>query len=30
MFIDFRKRGRERERERNIDWLLPVHALTED
>ena len=28
MFIDFRERGRERER--NINWLLPVHAPTGD
>ena len=28
MFIDFRERGRERERERNIDWLPPVCAAT--
>ena len=28
MFIDFRESGRERER--NIDWLPPVHALTRD
>ena len=26
MFIDFRDRGRER----NVDWLLPIHAPTEN
>ena len=26
MFIDFRDRGRDRERERNIDRLPPIHV----
>ena len=30
MFIDFRERRVEREREREIDWLLPVGALIGD
>ena len=28
MLIDFRERGRQRERERNIDWLPLIHSLT--
>ena len=30
MLIDFRERGRDGKRERNIDWLLLAHALTGD
>ena len=30
MFTDFSERGRERERETEVRWLLPIRAPTED